>query len=128
MKQTNRKGFTLAELLIVVAIIAVLVAIAIPVFTAQKHKSEVATDWANVRSYYAEIQADYISTGEYNPIVPVDWHSNISYDWSHLTSLNGNKTSLKIGKAAVSFIDGKGYSISYVCNSNHREHNLDLSN
>ena len=33
MKQTNRKGFTLAELLIVVAIIAVLVAIAIPVFT-----------------------------------------------------------------------------------------------
>ena len=32
MKQTNKKGFTLAELLIVVAIIAVLVAIAIPVF------------------------------------------------------------------------------------------------
>ena len=28
----NRKGFTLAELLIVVAIIAVLVAVAIPVF------------------------------------------------------------------------------------------------
>ena len=31
----NKKGFTLAELLIVVAIIAVLVAIAIPVFTTQ---------------------------------------------------------------------------------------------
>ena len=31
----NKKGFTLAELLIVVAIIAVLVAIAIPIFTAQ---------------------------------------------------------------------------------------------
>ena len=35
MNKTNKKGFTLAELLIVVAIIAVLVAIAIPVFTAQ---------------------------------------------------------------------------------------------
>lgn len=33
MNKTNKKGFTLAELLIVVAIIAVLVAIAIPVFT-----------------------------------------------------------------------------------------------
>ena len=29
----NKKGFTLAELLIVVAIIAVLVAISIPIFT-----------------------------------------------------------------------------------------------
>ena len=34
-KKNNKKGFTLAELLIVVAIIAVLVAIAIPVFTTQ---------------------------------------------------------------------------------------------
>lgn len=31
----NRKGFTLAELLIVVAIIAVLVAVAIPIFGSQ---------------------------------------------------------------------------------------------
>ena len=40
----NNKGFTLAELLIVVAIIAVLVAIAIPVFTSQLEKSREATD------------------------------------------------------------------------------------
>jgi len=54
MKKTNKKGFTLAELLIVVAIIAVLVAIAIPVFTAQLEKSRQATDAANIRSAYAE--------------------------------------------------------------------------
>ncbi len=35
----NKKGFTLAELLIVVAIIAVLVAISIPIFTSQLEKS-----------------------------------------------------------------------------------------
>ena len=66
----NKKGFTLSELLIVVAIIGVLVAISIPIFTTQLHKAEVATDWANVRAYYAEIQADYISTGKYNNKVP----------------------------------------------------------
>ena len=54
MKKTNKKGFTLAELLIVVAIIAVLVAIAIPVFTSQLEKSREATDKANLRSAYAE--------------------------------------------------------------------------
>ena len=51
----NNKGFTLAELLIVVAIIAVLVAIAIPVFTAQLEKSRESTDAANIRSAYAEV-------------------------------------------------------------------------
>ena len=54
MKKNNNKGFTLAELLIVVAIIAVLTAIAIPVFTAQLEKSREATDLANVRAAYAE--------------------------------------------------------------------------
>ncbi len=48
----NKKGFTLAELLIVVAIIAVLVAIAIPVFTTQLEKSRETTDIANLRSAY----------------------------------------------------------------------------
>lgn len=59
----NNKGFTLAELLIVVAIIAVLVAIAIPVFTTQLEKSREATDIANVRSAYAAMVAEYITTG-----------------------------------------------------------------
>ena len=54
MKKTNKKGFTLAELLIVVAIIAVLVAIAIPVFTSQLEKARQATDVANLRAAYAE--------------------------------------------------------------------------
>lgn len=60
MKKNNR-GFTLAELLIVVAIIAVLVAIAIPVFTAQLEKSKEATDAANIRSAYAEVMAEALT-------------------------------------------------------------------
>ena len=59
----NNKGFTLAELLIVVAIIAVLVAIAIPVFTTQLERSKEATDLSNIRAAYAECVADYLSAG-----------------------------------------------------------------
>jgi len=63
MKKNNKKGFTLAELLIVVAIIAVLVAVAIPVFNAQLEKSREATDTANLRSAYGEAVAAYLADG-----------------------------------------------------------------
>ncbi len=66
MKKMNKKGFTLAELLIVVAIIAVLVAIAIPVFNTQLEKSRETTDVANLRSAYAEAVAEYL-TNESEP-------------------------------------------------------------
>lgn len=56
-KKLNKKGFTLAELLIVVAIIAVLVAISIPIFTSQLEKSRESTDLANLRAAYAECSA-----------------------------------------------------------------------
>ena len=57
----NKKGFTLAELLIVVAIIGVLVAISIPIFTSQLEKSRDAVTLANLRSAYAEAQTTYLT-------------------------------------------------------------------
>lgn len=53
-KVKNKKGFTLMEMLIVIGIIAVLVAIAIPTFTGAKKKAQYAADQANVRAWYAE--------------------------------------------------------------------------
>ena len=61
ISKENKKGFTLAELLIVVAIIGVLVAVSIPIFTSQLEKSKEATDIANVRSAYAEVMAKYLT-------------------------------------------------------------------
>ena len=52
----SRQGFTLAELLIVVAIIGVLVAVSIPIFTNQLKKARLATNEANARAAYAAEQ------------------------------------------------------------------------
>ena len=53
----KRRGFTLMELLIVVAIIAVLVAVAIPLFANQLARARAAKDAANIRSGYAKFSA-----------------------------------------------------------------------
>ena len=60
-KMKNSKGFTLMEMLIVVAIIAVLVAIAIPTFTTSLNKAKVAADTANIRAGYASVMAQILT-------------------------------------------------------------------
>ena len=122
----NQKGFTLMEMLIVVAVIAILVAVAIPVMNAQMHKVKVRTDWANVRAYYAEIQTDYMLTGKENPKVKTDWHSSGSYDYKNLIFLDGQTVSMKAGNCAVSFTKGEGYGVIYFCDENHPKCNLEL--
>jgi len=72
----NKKGFTLAELLIVVAIIAVLVAISIPIFSAQLEKAKEATDMANIRSAYAEVIANYLGDPTKDYTIKVDLKSD----------------------------------------------------
>lgn len=60
----NEKGFTLAELLIVVAIIGVLVAISIPIFTSQLKKARLATNQANARAAHAALVAELLDKQE----------------------------------------------------------------
>lgn len=60
-KLIQEKGFTLAELLIVVGIIAVLVAISIPVFSNQLERARDDASVANIRSAYAMAQTEYMT-------------------------------------------------------------------
>ena len=97
MKKNNKKGFTLAELLIVVAIIAVLTAIAIPVFTQQLERSKEATDMSNVRAAYAEVVTSYLGDGKsHSATVKVNQtKANWQTDNDHSTTNIG--TDIKIG-------------------------------
>lgn len=96
----TESGFTLAELLIVVAIIAVLVAVAIPVFTAQLNKAKYATDVANLRSLMAIGTADYLANGKttIDGIVCYDGESGEGPNWggSVINDGSGRPCTLKI--------------------------------
>ena len=85
MKQI-RNGFTLTEMLIVIAIIAVLIAIAIPVFSSQLEKTREATDLANVRSAYAQVSTEAL-LGNSETTVTVDLTQKQA-DWQSLDPVN----------------------------------------
>ena len=60
-KKLNKKGFTLAELLSVVAIIAVLVVVSVPIFSSKLEKAREAADVANMRAAKAAAASMYLS-------------------------------------------------------------------
>ncbi len=98
----RNKGFTLAELLIIVAIIAILVGISIPIFTSQLEKSRRAVDKANARNIEAvlgvaansneiEFTNKYVegSSGEYACIAVIVGEDEAKYYVSGNVKING---------------------------------------
>lgn len=82
----NHKGFTLMEMLIVVAIIGVLVSVAIPVLGSQLEKSRETVDLANVRSAYAEVlTASMLGQTETVKAVPLKQRQN---NWQSIDPVN----------------------------------------
>ena len=74
-----KSGFTLAELLVVVAIIGILVAISIPVFTSQRQKAIVAANKANIRAARAAVVAALYDDTSKLDMTTVQNDTDISY-------------------------------------------------
>ncbi len=94
MKKLHTKaGFTLAELLIVVAIIAILIAIGIPVFSTAMERSRETVDLANIRAAYAEFQSGQLtSSGIKGGVYKIDFKQTDGSGW--LVDTNGLKNLL----------------------------------
>ena len=69
MSRNNRKGFTLIELLIVVVIIGILAAIAIPKFANTKSKAYVTAMKSDLRNLVTAEEAFFSDSSKYTDVV-----------------------------------------------------------
>lgn len=115
----NKKGFTLAELMVVVAIIGVLVAVSVPIFNSRLEKSREATDLANVRSAYAQVMTEAINKETAVPVQVVlkqkqsGWQTKLPITLGGVT-FNGVNTTNWVGTpkaggvCTVSYVKSQG--------------------
>lgn len=95
-KKLTKKGFTLAELLIVVAILAILVAVSIPIFTSKLHDAKDSTDMANARAAKGAAVVAYMGgdkTGAakyyYDAVNGIAYDASVADDLAKANALTG---------------------------------------
>lgn len=93
--KNNSKGFTLTELMIVVAIIALLAALALPSFTRAREKSRSAAFIGNLRVVRGAFELYSIENHGYPPnaaagVVPTGMSSYLgNFQWTKATPIGG---------------------------------------
>ena len=63
MRNTNKKGFTIVELVVVVAVIAILAAVLIPTFSGIIRKANISADTAIAQNLNKALEAENVATG-----------------------------------------------------------------
>ena len=130
MIKMNKKGFTLIEMLVVIAIIAILVAIIIPTVMSATEKAAAATNAANLRSVKSEATTNYLLTKKVDPYTHVVAKevSSLKVTKDSALHVEWNETKQEVdvdfgGKTIDDFVEVAGGVRSGTADSNNNNNN-----
>ena len=113
MVKMNQKGFTLIELMIVIAIIGILAAIAIPQFSAYRQRAGDAATQADIKNAATALEVYYTDNSDYSGvgIAALTPYGFLKESDGVTLSFNGTKTSYTISGTSTKGTPGKTYTI-----------------
>ena len=105
MKNTNKKGFTIVELVIVIAVIAILAAVLIPTFSGIIEKANISSAEQAARNAYTQYVAENAASGKFEEKVVVK-----TSDGYYVFLNNGSVVNTKVGEIEFKTVDEDGFN------------------
>ena len=116
MKKTNKKGFTIVELVIVIAVIAILAAVLIPNISRLVKKANQSADIQLVRNMNTALQIDGAGTKTYNTMhEALEAVKEAGYDVEKIAKSDADNVILwdSVNQCFALLVDGKGEPVYY---------------
>lgn len=126
----RKRAFTLVEMLVVVVILGIVLAIAIPIYGASQKHSKLQACKANMIAIYQAEEAYRVRNRKYAPSPVTGNPASVTTEWGKVTEMTAGPLRCSVSDAAYTVTTPTATSVTILCPTAgaHAEQSLDANN